>query len=234
MTRVKVIVRLLDVIGPLATLWFVADRLLQRVSKARVLFVFLSEPERLAGLDPMLPAGLAAEVRRPDQVGKLTGACGEMLNSAFLTEARNNGAECVVILDSGMVVSFQWLSAGLTWAFDNIWIRFGPKYLYGYNSFTAPSHRGRRLNYSGVVIGAQALAVPKGKGLAGYIAASNVPSLLAHWRVSRQRPAIMCVWPLGKHGLLTFASRSLRAAGMQLVRKAAQPSLPKLRVGSPS
>jgi hypothetical protein len=231
--RAKTLSRLLYLLGPRATLWFVADKLLQHVSKARVLLVFLRQPELLAGLDPMLPAGLTAEVRRPDQMGKLAAACAEVLGADFLTEARNNGAECVVILEGDTVVSFQWLSNGLTWAYDDIWIGFGPNYLYGHNSFTAPSHRGRRLNYSGVVVAAQALAVPKGKGLAGYIVGSNIASLLAHTRVSRKYSGIVCVWPHGKHGLRTFASRSLRAAGLQLVRKAATPSRASLKAGSP-
>jgi hypothetical protein len=84
-----------------------------------------------------------------------------------------------------------------------------------------------------VVIAAQALAVPRGKGLAGYIVGSNVASLLAHTRVSRRHSGIVCVWPHGKHGLRTFASRSLRAAGLQLVRKAAIPALTNLKAGSP-
>lgn len=232
--RAKTLAKLLDVLGPLATFWFVVDRLLQHVSKARVLLVFLREPELLAGLDPMLPSGVAARVRRPDQLGKLAAACAEMLGTDFLAEARSNGAECVVILDGETVVSFQWLSERLTWAYDDIWIGFGPRYLYGYHSFTAPSHRGRRLNYSGVVIAAQALAVPRVKGLAGYILGSNVPSLLAHSRVSRQYSGIVCVWPQGKGGLRTFASRSLRVAGLQIVRKAMKPALANLKVGSPS
>ena len=87
---------------------------------------------------------------------------------------------------------------------------------------------------SGVVLAAQALAVPRGKGLAGYILGSNVPSLLAHSRVSRQYSGIVFVWPHGKGGLRTLASRSLRAAGLQLIRKAVKPALANLKVGSPS
>ncbi len=232
--HVRSLLKLTRLLGPLTTFWFVADRLLSRFSKARVLLVFLREPELLAGLDPMLPAGFRAEVRRPERLGKLAPACAEMLTQDFLTEATHNGAECVVILDGDTVVSFQWLSESLTWAFDDIWIGFGPHYLYGYNSFTAPSHRGKRLNYSGVVIAAQTLAVPRGKGQAGYIVASNAPSLLAHSRVSRKYSGVVCVYPHGQHGLRVFASRSLRAAGLQLVRKAAKPSLASLEAGGTS
>ena len=229
--RVKTLVKLLGLLGPIATFWFVVDRLLQHVSRARILLEILREPKLLASLDPMLPAGVAAQVRRPDQLGKLAAACAEMVGPDFLTEARSNGAECLALLDGDTVVSFQWLSERLTWAYDDIWIGFGPNYLYGYHSFTAPSHRGGRLNYSGVVLAAQALAVPRGKGLAGYILGSNVPSLLAHSRVSRQYSGIVCVWPHGKGGLRALASRSLRAAWLQLIRKAVTPSLVCLFVG---
>jgi len=188
----------------------------------------------LAGLDPQLPAGFTGEVRRADQLGKLAPACAATLSADFLSEARSNGAECVVILDGDTVVSFVWHSDALTWAYDDIWIGLGPNYLYGYNSFTAPSHRGRGLNYSGVVISAHKLAIPRGKGDAGYVMGSNVEALLAHSRVSPKNFGIVWVWPHGEQGLRTFASRRLRAAGLQLVRKAQNASLTTLKAGSPT
>jgi hypothetical protein len=217
--QAQTLAKLLRHAGPLATLLFAADKLLHRWTRARILLVYLREPELLAGQDPMLPAGFTAQVRRPEAMGNLAAACAAELSAEFLTKARTNSDQCVAILEGDCVVSYQWLSDGLTWAYEDIWISFGPRYLYGYNSFTAPSHRGRHLNHSGVVIAAQALAVPNGKGLAGYIVASNVSSILAHSRVSSKYSGVVLVWPHGSGGLRILASPGCRGAGLQLVRR---------------
>jgi hypothetical protein len=219
--QAQTLAKLLRHAGPLATVLFVADKLLHRLTRARILLVYLREPELLAGLDPMLPADFTAQVRRAEAMGNLAGACAAELTADFLTQASNNGDRCVAILEGDCVVSYQWLSGSLTWAYEDIWIGFGPRYLYGYNSFTAPSHRGRHLNRSGVVIAAQALAVPNGQGLAGYIVAGNVASILAHSRVSAMRSGVVLVWPHGSQGLHVLASPGCRGAGLQLVRRPA-------------
>ena len=217
--QAQTLAKLLRHAGPLAALLFIADKLLHRWTRARILLVYLREPAALAGLDPLLPAGFTAQVRSPEAIGNLAAACAAELTADFLTQASANRDQCVAILEGDCVVSYQWLSDGLTWAYEDIWIGFGPRYLYGYNSFTAPSHRGRHLNHSGVVIAARDLAVPKGKGLAGYIVASNVSSILAHSRVSAKYAGVVLVWPHGSHGLHVLASPGCRSAGLELVRR---------------
>lgn len=221
--KVRILAKLLHRAGPLAALLAVADKLLQRWTGARILLVYLRGPETLTGLDPMLPKGFVAEVRTPDAMGNLISACAAELGEEFLTQAGRKGDQCVAILENDRVVSYQWLSDGLTWAYEDIWIGFGPRYLYGYNSFTAPSHRGQRLNHSGVVIAARDLALPRGKGLAGYIVASNIPSILAHSRVSAKISGFVLVWPRGARSLRVLASPGCRSAGLQLVRQPTDP-----------
>lgn len=46
-----------------------------------------------------------------------------------------------------------------------------------------------------VLIAGQRVAAPAGKGLAGYINASNVTSLLSHWNSANQQLGIALVWP---------------------------------------
>jgi hypothetical protein len=208
-------------LGPLMTLLFIADKVLDCLTGARILILSAREPEALADLDPMLPAGFTADVRKPEAMGKLSAACAAELRKDFLEEASNNGDQCIAILEDDHVVSFQWLSDGLTRAYDDIWIGFGPRYLNGYNSFTAPSHRGKYLNRSGVVLAAQMLAVPNGKGLAAFIRASNRKSLLAHARVLPIFSGIALVWPYGRQGLRVFVSPSGRNTGVKLVRRPA-------------
>lgn len=233
--QAQTLAKLLHHAGPLATLLFVADKLLHRWTRARILLIYLRGPEVLAGLEPMLPAEFTAQVCRPEAMGNLAGACAAELSAEFLTQASHNGDQCVAILEGDCVVSYQWLSDGLTWAYEDIWIGFGPRYLYGYNSFTAPSHRGRHLNRSGVVIAARDLAVPRGKGLAGYIVASNVASILAHSRVSAKYSGIVLVWPHGSQGLHVLASPGCRGAGLQLVRRPADLRAADLpQMGRPS
>jgi hypothetical protein len=154
-------------------------------------------------------------------MGNLSAACAAELRKDFLEEARNNGDQCIAILEHDHVVSFQWLSDGLIRAYDDIWIGFGPRYLNGYNSFTAPSHRGKHLNRSGVVLAAKLLAVPNGKGLAAFVRASNRKSLLAHSRVLPIFSGIALVWPYGRQGLRVFVSPAGRNTGVKLVRRPA-------------
>lgn len=222
--KTKTLIALVYHVGPLATLLFIADKLLRRLTKARILFVSMREPELLAGLEPMLPAGFTAEVRRPDALGNLTAACAAELSADFLMEATSHADRCVVILEDDYVISFQWLADRLTRAYEDIWIGFGPRYLYGYKSFTAPSHRGKHLNRSGVVIAAQMLAIPQGKGLAGFIMADNVASLLAHSRVLPKYSGVVLVWPHGAQGLRIFASPGCRGRELQLVRRPTKSS----------
>ena len=222
MKQAKTLAALLYRSGPLVMVGFVADKLLQRLTSARLLVVSLRGPDVLEGLHAELPPGFTAEVRKAAEMQQLARDFPDVLGADSLMSAERNGDECVVILDGHRVVSFQWVSSGLTWAFDDIWIGFGPRYLYGYNSYTAPSHRGRRLNHNGVVIAARTLALPRGKGLAGYVQASNVASLLAHSRAARLYTGIVLVWPYGKGRLRYFASRPCRAAGLRLVRKPAE------------
>jgi hypothetical protein len=217
--QAQTLAKLLRHAGPLATLLFVADKLLHRWTRAQILLIYLREPDLLARQDPMLPAGFTAQMRSPEAMGNLAPACAAQLSAEFLKQASENGDRSVAILDGDCVVSYQWLSDSLTWAYEDIWIGFGPRYLYGYNSFTAPTHRGRHLNHSGVVIAAQALAVPQGKGLAGYIVASNVASILAHSRVSAKYSGVVLVWPHGSRGLRILASPGCRGAELQLVRR---------------
>jgi hypothetical protein len=217
--QARILKTLLFELGPFVTLMFIADKLLERLTRARVILVQLREPAQLADLEARLPAGYTADVRTPATIGRLADDCAAQLSARFLAGASINGDRCVAISIDDSVVSFQWLSTGLTWAYDDIWISFGPKYLYGYNSFTAPAHRGRQLNRSGVVTAAQLLAIPDRRGLAGYIMAGNVSSLLAHARVAPGHAGFAVVWPRGDSKLRVFASPGCRRGGLQLARQ---------------
>jgi hypothetical protein len=222
--QARILKTLLFDLGPLVTLMFIADRLLELVSRARIIEVQLRELSELVDLEVRLPDGYTAAVRNADTMGNLSPACAEGLTTEFLEAARRNADQCVVILVGDVVVSYQWLSNGLTPAYDDLWIDFGPRYLYGYNSFTAPDHRGKQLNRSGVVTAALSIAVPAGRGLAGYIMAGNVFSLLAHSRVARGRTGFALVWPHGARGLRLFASATCRRGGLRMERRCTRMS----------
>jgi hypothetical protein len=210
---------LLRRLGFLATLMFIADSLLTHLCKARILLVVLRERDQILRETVDLPAGFTAAVRTAEEMKNVGGFCGATLTSEFMSDAIKRHDRCLVILDNGEVVNFQWLSDGLTLAFDDIWIGFGPRYLYGYNSLTAPSHRGRGLNRCAVPIAGQLVAAPAGKGLAGYIDANNVASILSQWNPANQHIAIALVWPRPKKRLWVLASRRCRAGELALMRR---------------
>ncbi len=213
------LIKLLRRVGFLATLIYVADSLLTRVCKARILLMILRDRDQILRESVDLPARFTAAVRTAEEMRHVGGFCGATLTSEFLSEAIKRHDRCLVILDNGEVVNFQWLSEGLTLAFDDIWIGFGPGYLYGYNSLTAPSHRGRGLNRCAVPIAGQLVAVPAGKGLAGYIDANNVASILSQWNPANQHLGIALVWPRTKKRLWVLASRVCRAGQVTFMRR---------------
>ncbi len=217
--QAKTVVKLLRRLGPFLTFLFIADQLLTRLTRAQILLIFLREREQLAAMNAELPAGFEAQIRSAEQMRRVGGPCGAQLTPDFLQAAGADGHRCVVILHRGEVVNFQWLSAGLTRAYDDIWIGFGPRYLYGYNSFTAPDYRGMSLNRKGVVIAGQKLAVAEGQGLAGYISASNAASILSHSNLATLHLGFVVVWPRGTRGLRVYQSPSCRHAQLSFARR---------------
>jgi hypothetical protein len=221
------LITLLRRLGILATLLFLADSLLARISKLHILLIILREPDQILRERVELPAGFTAAVRSAEEMRNVGGFCGASLGPEFLSDASRRHDRCVVVLDQGEVINFQWLSDGLTLAYDDLWIGFGPRYLYGYNSLTAPTHRGRGLNRCSVLIAGQVVAAPAGKGLAGYINATNVASLLSQWNPANQQLGVALVWPRGEKRLWVFASRHCRAAQLSVARQSlAGASLP--------
>lgn len=211
--------KLLHRLGFLFTLLFIVDSLLTRFTRARILLIILRDREQILSESVGLPSGFSAAVRTPEEMRNVGGFCGTQLSEDFLRDAVSRGDRCVVILHDNEVVNFQWVSEGLTLAYDDIWIGFGPGHLYGYNSLTTPSYRGRSLNRCGVQIAGQSLAVPEGKGLAGYINATNVASILSHWNPAAQDLSVVLVWPRGEKQLRVFASPGCRAGQLTVVRR---------------
>lgn len=198
---------------------FVANSLLTRLCKARVLLILLRERDQILCESVDLPSRFTAAVRTAEEMKSVGGFCGATLTSQFLSDAIKRHDRCLVILDNGEVVNFQWLSEGLTLAFDDIWIGFGARYLYGYNSLTVPSHRGMGLNRCAVPIAGKLVAAAAGKGLAGYIDANNVASILSQWNPANQHLGIVLVWPRTKKRLWVLASQRCRAAQIVFMRR---------------
>ena len=216
--QVKTLITLLRRLGILLTVMFMADSLLARLGKARILLIIVRERAQLLSENIRLPAGISAAVRTAEQMLTTGGYCGATLGPDFLSTAVQRGDRCVVILDQGEVVNFQWLASGLALAYDDICIGPGPRYLYGYNSVTAPSHRGRGLNRSAVLIAGQLVAGPEHKGLVGYINATNVASMLSQWDPAKQRFGFALVWPRAGKRLWVLASRAVRAGQVTFAR----------------
>jgi hypothetical protein len=217
----RTLITLLRRLGILATVLFLADKLLARLGKARILVIILRERDQILRETVTLPAEVTVAVRTAQEMKNVGGFCGASLTEQFLGDAIARHDHCVVVLDQGAVVNFQWLSEGLTLAYDDIWIGFGSDYLYGYNSLTAPSHRGKGLNRCSVLLAGQLVAAPAGKGTAGYINATNVASILSHWNPANQQLGIALVWPRAERKLWVLASRVCRAAQVSIVRRAA-------------
>jgi hypothetical protein len=217
--QTRTLIKLLRRLGMLTTLLFLLDSLLTRLGKARILLIQLRERDQFLLERVVLPDGFTIAVRSAEEMRNVAGFCGATLDPKFLADAIQRHDHCVVVLDKGEVINFQWLSNGLTLAYQDIWVGFGPRYLYGYNSLTAPSHRGRGLNRCSVLLAGLMVAVPAGKGVAGYINATNVASLLSQSNPANHEAGVALVWPRAGKKLWVFASRRCRAAQVSFTRR---------------
>ena len=100
------------------------------------------------------------------------------LSAGFVDEAMSKGDECFGFLDGGTLAAYGWYSSRPT-RIDppDLLLRFGSEYVYMYNGFTHPRHRGQRLHAIGMTLALRAYLSRGCKGLVSYVESNNFDSL---------------------------------------------------------
>jgi hypothetical protein len=103
----------------------------------------------------------------------------ERYSSSFATEALARGDRCFGIIDNDRLVCYCWYAADAAPVFDDIQVAVDRPFIYGYNAFTAPTHRGRGLHILGISAAARELRPEGFTSIAAYIEADNVAPLMS-------------------------------------------------------
>jgi hypothetical protein len=123
------------------------------------------------------PDGYRGALLTETQVREVARKPEHALPKSFLDEALAKGDECYAIFQGETLASYGWYSTRAT-RIDppDLWVNFAESYVYMYNGFTHPSHRGKRLHAIGMTQ-ALALYLSRGhRGLVSYVESTNYAS----------------------------------------------------------
>jgi hypothetical protein len=102
------------------------------------------------------------------------------LTAEFVHDAIAKGDRCYAIFDGDSLASYGWYSAAPTRLSEistDLTLHFDPGYVYMYNAYTMPQHRGRRLHAIGMAAALQSFVREGKQGLVSYVDCSNFASM---------------------------------------------------------
>ena len=193
-----------------------ADELLGRVSRAHILVMRVYDAPAFDGKE--LENDSRYTIRLVSRTELLAATPPELkcltLSREFVEHAMNKGDVCMGIFDGAELVSYQWYACTATEMFDGITIDVGAPFLYAYNAFTAPAHRGLRLHSLGLLYAGITLAVPQRKQMVSYINSDNTASRLSGTRLPMREGALL-LWPR-RGGLWILQTHFCRSLNLRL------------------
>jgi hypothetical protein len=96
-------------------------------------------------------------------------------------------------------------------------------FVYGYNAFTDPAHRGRGLHIFGISAAAQQLRPEGFTGITAYIEADNVAPLMSARKMGEQFVGFAILYR-GLNGFRWFTTPGCRTIGFKVCRREADHS----------
>ena len=151
------------------------------------------------------------------------------LSASFADEALSKGDECFGFLDGETLAAYGWYSSRPT-RIDppDLLLRFGGEYVYMYNGFTHPRHRGQRLHAIGMTLALQAYLSRGRKGLVSYVESNNFDSLKSCRRMGYAEFGSVYVMKVaGRY--LTRSTRGCRRFGFRVEPIQSRPARATLR-----
>jgi hypothetical protein len=130
-------------------------------------------PEFLVCPEPYTPTFLAPDRLLSFALDPATG-----LSRRFVEESVSRGDECFGILRNDVLAAYGWYSSRPT-RIDppELRLRFSYEYVYMYNGYTHPRHRGLRLHAIGMTVALREYLKRGRKGLVSYVESNNFDSL---------------------------------------------------------
>jgi hypothetical protein len=190
--------------GMSATLYHAAYRAANQFTRLAVWNGLSITPDRVESrfrTDPKRTHGrmLEAAAMRAYAKGEANG-----LSERFLDEAVAKGDRCFAFFEGDVLTSYGWYSTQptrLTEISDSLVLSFDPKYVYMYNGFTLPKHRGQRLHALGMAAALEAYAKEGHKGLVSYVDSTNFASLKSCYRMGYRTFGHVVLVKVGKQYL---------------------------------
>jgi hypothetical protein len=137
------------------------------------------------------------------------------LSVEFVRQAFLRGDICIAAFSGNQLVSYGWCSEKATLLSEDLLLTLGPGYFYGYKANTLRLHRGKGLHAAVTTYAGRELAARNGKGMIGYVNATNDRSLTSATRSGKLRAGLAILWR-GESGIRAWYSRISRRAGIQL------------------
>ena len=169
------------------------------------------------------PEGYTPGFLSPEQLSGFSCDAGTGLSPGFVEEAVSKGDECFGILRDGTLAAYGWYSSRPT-RIDppELRLRFRYDYVYMYNGYTHPRHRGLRLHAIGMTMALREYLKRGRKGLVSYVESNNFDSLKSCRRMGYARfGSIYIVRVSGRYRALS--SLGCRRLGFRVERVADRP-----------
>jgi hypothetical protein len=108
------------------------------------------------------------------------------LPKEFVTDAVGKGDDCLGVWDGDTLASYGWYAHAPTRTSDGLIVHFDRRYVYMYNGFTHPAHRGHRLHAIGMTMALKEYRDRGFLGLVSIVDANNFSSLTSVSRMGYQ------------------------------------------------
>ena len=123
------------------------------------------------------PDGYRGALLTESQLRELAKNPEHLLSKEFLDDALAKGDECYAVFHGDTLASYGWYSRQPT-RIDppDLWVSFADGYVYMYNGYTHPAHRGKRLHAIGMTKALELYLSRGFKGLVSYVESTNYAS----------------------------------------------------------
>ncbi len=145
-------------------------------------------------------------------------------SSGFAAEALARGDRCFGVLENGRLLSYCWYARESAPVFDDVDAVVDAPFLYAYNAYTHPAHRGRGLHQIGVNASARFFAREGVRAITAYIEANNLPPLIAARKMGEEAVGWVALYR-ARGKVRWVATPGCRRGGFRIRRRSSEAGL---------
>lgn len=124
-------------------------------------------------------AELEARFLTSEEIVRFASDDRERYSPAFASEGLARRDRCFGIVEGGCLICYCWYALGAAPVFEDVEVVVDRPFVYGYNAYTDPAHRGRGLHIFGIDAAALDLRPEGFSTITAYIEADNVAPLMS-------------------------------------------------------